>query len=137
MARTGPSLPQRVISLRHRVEEPVTTSSSRSFQTAQTTTSCLLSNPSLFCNTIAEVTVQVVLFLLAVMVFYLRLGVGLQVSPILDTLLWTAAAVIAALNLFWVLRSHGQLRDPNPSASAIERCASIATLWIRLPLPTR
>ena len=55
----------------------------------------------------AKIAVHVLLFLLAVVVFYLGLGVGLQVSPILGTLLWTAAVVIAALNLFWVLRSHG------------------------------
>ena len=54
----------------------------------------------------AKITVHVLLFLLAVVVLYLGLGVGLQVSPILSTLLWVAAAVIAALNLFWVVRSH-------------------------------
>ena len=55
----------------------------------------------------AKVAVHVLLFLLAVVVFYLGLGVGLQVSPILGTFLWIAAAVIAALNLFWILRSRG------------------------------
>ena len=55
----------------------------------------------------AKITAHVLLFLLAVVVFYLGLGVGLQVSPTLGTFLWAAAAVIAALNLFWVLRSHG------------------------------
>ena len=54
----------------------------------------------------AKVTVHVLLFLLAVVVFYLGLGVGLQVSPILGTFLWIAAGVIAALNLFWILRSR-------------------------------
>ena len=55
----------------------------------------------------AKVAVHILLFLLAVVVFYLGLGVGLQVSPILGTFLWIAAAVIAALNLFWILRSRG------------------------------
>ncbi len=55
----------------------------------------------------AKTAVHALLFLLAVVVFYLGLGVGLQVDPTLGTLLWAAAAVIAALNLFWLLRSHG------------------------------
>ena len=54
-----------------------------------------------------RIAAHVLLFLLAVVVFYLGLGVGLQVSPILGTLLWIAAAVIAALNLFWILRARG------------------------------
>ena len=54
-----------------------------------------------------RIAAHVLLFLLAVVVFYLGLGVGLQVSPILGTLLWIAAAVIAVLNLFWILRARG------------------------------
>ena len=44
------------------------------------------------------------LFLLAFVVFYLGLGLGLQFSPLLGTLLWLVAASIVALNLFWILR---------------------------------
>ena len=43
-------------------------------------------------------------FLLAVVVFYLGLGVGLQVSPTWGTALWAAAAAIAALNVLWIIR---------------------------------
>ena len=55
---------------------------------------------------IARIATHVLLFLLAVIVFYIGFGVGLQVSPTLGTLLWVVAAVIAALNLFWILRSR-------------------------------
>ena len=54
----------------------------------------------------ARIATHVLLFLLAVVVLYFGLGVGLQVSPTLGTLLWIAAAAIAALNLFWILRSR-------------------------------
>ena len=43
-------------------------------------------------------------FLLAVIVFYLGLGVGLQLSPAWGTALWVAAAAIAALNVLWIIR---------------------------------
>ena len=46
------------------------------------------------------------LFLLAFVVFYLGLGLGLQFNPLLGTLLWLAAGTIAALNLVWILRSR-------------------------------
>ena len=45
-------------------------------------------------------------FLLAVVVLYLGLSVGLQFTPTLGTLLWLAAAGLVALNLFWILRSR-------------------------------
>ena len=43
-------------------------------------------------------------FLLAVIVFYLGLGVGLQLSPAWGTALWVVAAAIAALNVLWMIR---------------------------------
>ena len=46
------------------------------------------------------------LFLLAVVVFYLGLGVGLQFNPTLGTLLLVASAGLVALNLFWISRSR-------------------------------
>ena len=49
---------------------------------------------------------HILLFALAVVVFYLGLGVGLQHNPTLGTLLWLAAAAIVALNLFWIVRSR-------------------------------
>ena len=48
----------------------------------------------------ARIAAHVLLFALAVIVFYLGLGVGLQFNPALGTLLWIVAAGLIALNLF-------------------------------------
>ena len=53
-----------------------------------------------------RVSAHAMLFLLAVVVFYLGLGLGLQFNPLLGSLLWLAAGTIVALNLFWILRSR-------------------------------
>ena len=53
-----------------------------------------------------RVAAHAMLFLLAVVVFYLGLGLGLQFNPLLGSLLWLAAGTIVALNLFWILRSR-------------------------------
>ena len=53
-----------------------------------------------------RIAIHALLFLLAVVVFYLALGVGLQLNSTLGTLLWLVAAAIVALNLFWILRSR-------------------------------
>ena len=50
---------------------------------------------------------HVLLFLAAVVVFYLGLGLGLQYNPTLGTVLWVASAAIVALNLLWMRRSRG------------------------------
>ena len=44
------------------------------------------------------------LFLVAVVVFYVGLGVGLQVSPAWGYVLWGVAVALALLNILWVLR---------------------------------
>ena len=49
---------------------------------------------------------QVLLFVLAVVVFYLGLGVGLQINPTLGSILWFIAAAILALDLVWIVRSR-------------------------------
>ena len=49
---------------------------------------------------------HILLFLLAVVVFYLGLGIGLQVNTTLGTLLWFTAAGLVAMNLVWLLRSR-------------------------------
>ncbi len=54
----------------------------------------------------ARIAAHVLLFALAVIVFYLGLGVGLQFNPALGTLLWIVAAGLIALNLFWIVRSR-------------------------------
>lgn len=49
--------------------------------------------------------VHVLLFLLAFVVFYLGLSVGLQVNPGLGTTLWVVSVVIVVLNVVWMRRS--------------------------------
>ena len=49
---------------------------------------------------------HILLFLLAVVVFFLGLGIGLQFNPTLGTLLWFTAAGLIAMNLVWLLRSR-------------------------------
>ena len=53
-----------------------------------------------------RIVAHVLLFLLAVFVFYFGLGVGLQFNPALGTLLWLVAGAIVALNLLWMVRSR-------------------------------
>lgn len=53
-----------------------------------------------------RIVAHVLLFLLAFVVFYFGLGVGLQFNPALGTLLWLVAAAIVALNLLWIVRSR-------------------------------
>ena len=50
---------------------------------------------------------HVLLFVVAVLVFYVGLGLGLQYDPTLGTLLWVASAAIVGLNLLWMRRSRG------------------------------
>ena len=54
-----------------------------------------------------RVTAHVLLFVVAVLVFYVGLGLGLQYDPTLGTLLWVASAAIVALNLLWMRQSRG------------------------------
>ena len=56
--------------------------------------------------TAVRITAHALLFLLAVLVFFFGLGVGLQFNPTLGTLLWFASAGLVALNLFWIFRSR-------------------------------
>ena len=57
-------------------------------------------------STGVRIAAHALLFLLAAVVFYLGLGVGLQYNPTLGTILWVASAGLVALNLFWILRSR-------------------------------
>ena len=54
--------------------------------------------------TIVRIVAHILLFAVAVVVFYLGLGVGLALNPALGTLLWIIAAGLAALNLYWIVR---------------------------------
>ena len=52
-----------------------------------------------------KVIAHALLFILAFVVFYAGLGIGLQFNPTLGTLLWLAAAGIAAGNMLWIVRA--------------------------------
>ena len=52
-----------------------------------------------------RIAAHVLLFVLAVVVFFLGLGVGLALNPAVGTLLWIAAVGLFALNVFWIVRS--------------------------------
>lgn len=52
---------------------------------------------------------HIALFLVAIIVFYLGLGIGLTANPTLGTALWVVAIAIAVANLYWLLR--GRLRQ--------------------------
>ncbi len=54
-------------------------------------------------TTTARVIAHILLFLVAIIVFYYGLGRGLQVSPAQGNWLWGLAGAIAALNLIWML----------------------------------
>ena len=48
---------------------------------------------------------HILLFAVAVVVFYAVLGIGLSRDPNLGYLLWAAAAAIAAVNIVWLILS--------------------------------
>ncbi len=51
-----------------------------------------------------RVLAHLLLFLVAVGIFFAGLGIGLTESPTLGTAMWGVAAVIAGLNLLWLVR---------------------------------
>ena len=51
-----------------------------------------------------RISAHVLLFLTAVAVFVLGLGIGLSQNPTVGTLLWLAAGLILAGNPWWLLR---------------------------------
>lgn len=61
-------------------------------------------------NGTLKVAAHAVVFLVAVVVFYLGLGIGLQVSPAWGTVLWGVAAAIALLNILWTVRSMARAK---------------------------
>jgi hypothetical protein len=48
---------------------------------------------------------HILLFVVALVVFYLGLGVGLALSPPAGTALWLVAGAIALANLLWLIAS--------------------------------
>ena len=55
-----------------------------------------------------KMAVHALLFVVAVVVFFLGLGIGLQYNANLGTLLWIAASAIVALNVVWIFRSQAK-----------------------------
>ena len=55
-----------------------------------------------------KMAVHALLFVVAVVVFFLGLGIGLQYNANLGTLLWIAAGAIVALNVVWIFRSQAK-----------------------------
>ncbi len=55
-------------------------------------------------NTAVRIAVQALLFVLAVVVFFLGLGIGLALNPALGTLLWITSGAIVVLNLVWIVK---------------------------------
>ena len=51
-----------------------------------------------------RIVAHVLLFILALVVFYLGLGIGLALNPALGTLLWLVSAGIAVGNILWIVR---------------------------------
>ena len=60
--------------------------------------------------------IHVLVFLVAVVLFYLGLGVGLAVNPLLGTLLWILALAVAGLNLYVMLRRFARRRSEQPGS---------------------
>ena len=59
---------------------------------------------------VLKIAVHAALFLVAIVVFYLGLGVGLQISPAWGYVLWGAALALVTLNILWIVRSMAGAR---------------------------
>ena len=53
---------------------------------------------------VARIALHLLIFAVAVIVFFLGLGIGLSQSPAIGTLLWVVAAGIAVANAIWMSR---------------------------------
>ena len=56
-------------------------------------------------NSVVRIVAHVLLFLLAFVVFFLGLGVGLALNPTIGTALWIGAGAIVVLNVLWIVKS--------------------------------
>ena len=59
----------------------------------------------------AKTIVNVLLFIVAGVLFFIGLGLGLQYSPSVGTALWIAAGVIVVLNVLWMNRRPKQEQE--------------------------
>ena len=60
---------------------------------------------------VAKIIAHVALFLTALFPFVLGRGLGLSQNPVYGMLLWLAAGLIAAANVWWISRGSGR-KDP-------------------------
>ena len=60
---------------------------------------------------VARILAHVALFLIALFVFVLGMGIGLSQNPTYGMLLWLAAGLIAAANVWLISRASGR-KDP-------------------------
>ncbi len=54
-------------------------------------------------NLAVRIAIHIVLFLVAIVIFYLGLGVGLALNPTIGTVLWFASGAMFAGNLLWLI----------------------------------
>ena len=52
-----------------------------------------------------RIIAHVLVFIVALVIFYIGLFIGLQVNSNVGTLLWLASAVIVVANILWIVRS--------------------------------
>ena len=57
-------------------------------------------------STAMKTAAHLLLFLAAIVVFYLGLGVGLAASPLWGMVLWVVAGALIAVNLLWLVRKR-------------------------------
>ena len=57
---------------------------------------------------------HLLLFLVALVIFYLGVGIGLALNPFLGTLLWVLAGVLAVFNIRWTLRTWASTSKARP-----------------------
>ena len=58
-----------------------------------------------------RIAIHVVLFLVAVSVFYLGLGIGLAANPTIGTVLWFVSGAMFAGNLLWLILFLNKRRE--------------------------
>ena len=61
---------------------------------------------------VIRIVLHVALFLVAVAVFYLGLGVGLALNPAIGMVLWFVSGALFAGNLLWLMLYLWKRREP-------------------------
>ena len=57
---------------------------------------------------------HIALFIVAFVVFYIGLGIGLQQDPTWGSILWAVALAIVVLNAAWMLLAGRRRREKTP-----------------------